>query len=487
MKNKANLKANFVYNICYQVLTILLPLITTPYIARVLGAGNQGVYAKTHSLANYFFLFALLGVNNYGNRAIARVRDNQENTDRTFWEIYSFQLFLSVLMTAGYMLFCLRYTGDERLIYLLQGFYVLSALFDVNWFCYGLEQFKLTTIRSTVIRLGILAAVFVFVRQRSDIWIYTLIQSVSYLLSAMAIWPYVLRHTHFVRPTLRGIRQHILPNLTLFWPVIAVSLYNIMDKLLLGSMSTNEEVAFYSNAEQIVTIPTLLILALDNVVMPRISNSVANQEHGRAQELMNSVMMFAMLFASAMAFGIAGVSDVFTPWFYGAGFERCGYFVLLLAPTILFRGWAGALRTQFIIPTGRDRIYVISLTAGAAVNLILDLLLIPRMAGVGAIIGTLAAELAVAAVQFAMCRRDIPLRKYLRDGLAFILVGGAMYFLVVAVKSLGLSVVPTLLIQILAGAVVYLLLSCVYMIRIAHEPVLVNEALKTLRIQKRFR
>ena len=486
MQKKSRLHVNLIYNVSYQLLSILLPLITSPYITRVLGAGPLGLYSKSHSVANYFFLFALLGVNNYGNRAIARVRDDKSVTNRSFWEIYIFQALMSFLMSAGYILYCFLFTGSERYIYLLQFFYVFSGLFDVNWFCYGMEQFKLTTIRSTVIRLAILAGVFLFVHDASDLPAYTFILSMSFLLSALAIWPYVLRNTRFVRPTWAGIRKHILPNLKLFWPVIAVSLYNIMDKILLGAFSTNEEVAFYANAEQIVTLPTLLLLALDNVVMPRISNSLARNETEKAQTLMNQVMMLAMLFSSGMAFGIAAISDVFAPWFYGQAFTRCGYFILLLSPTILFRGWAAALRTQFIIPTGRDRIYIISLSAGAAVNLVLDIALIPGLAGVGAIIGTIAAEFSVAFIQFFMCRKDIPLKTYLKNGCAFILIGLIMYVCVVSFKSLSWHPVPTLLMQVFAGVLLYMILACAYMIKIAREPALVNEGLKILRIRKRF-
>ena len=482
---RSNLKINFAYNMFYQVLILILPLITAPYIARVLGANSGGIYSKTHALANYFYLFAILGVNNYGNRSIARVRDDRNKTSKTFWEIYFFQAIMSIVVFILYVLFCLCFENENKFIYILQSFYVLSGLFEINWFCFGLEKFKLTTIRSTIVRLVVLIAVFTFVHKKEDLWIYTLILSLSFVFSSLSVWPFVMKHVDFKKPSWESIKQHIKPNLMLFWPVVAISLYNIMDKILLGMFSSNEEVAFYSYAERIVTMPTTLILALDNVVMPRMSNIFAKNDTKQANELMNYVMLFAMFMASAMTFGLAGVSDVFAPWFYGNEFIRCGYFIFLLAPTILFKGWAGALRTQFIIPTGRDRIYIISLTIGAAVNLILDLTLIPSMNGVGAIIGTLAAELSVAMIQFVMCRRDIPIRMYIKNGTAFILIGIVMYVCVEASGTIGLPALPTLILQIAIGATVYVLLSSGYMIA-TKQPVLVNEGLKLLRIKHRF-
>ena len=485
-RKKSVIKINFVYSLMYQILTLILPLITAPYVSRVLGANLLGAYQTTHALANYFYLFTLLGVNNYGNREIARIREDRTERSRTFWEIYSFQLMTSVVVCSLYVLFCLFFESEYRTIYILQGLYVFSGALEVNWYCYGMEKFKLTTIRSMLIRIATLIAVFVFVRDRSDLAVYTAILSTGLVLSAIVVWPYVLKSVDFIKPTWKGIARHIKPNLILFWPVIAVSLYNIMDKLLLGHFSTNEEVAFYANAERIATIPVTMILALDNVVMPRMSNIFAKQETEKARELMSYVMLFAMFMSCAMAFGLAGVADVFAPWFYGSEFTRCGFYLFLLSFTIIFKGWAGALRTQYIIPKGKNQVFIISLTAGAVVNLILDFLLIPSMDGIGAIIGTIAAEASVAIIQFVMCRKEVPMREYLKNGISFTAIGLVMFFCVRAVTLIGLGALPTLLIQIVFGAIIYVGLAFVYMI-LTKQPYLINEGLKTLRIKYRFK
>lgn len=258
---------------------------------------------------------------------------------------------------------------------------MVSSAFDINWVCFGLEKFKLTTVRSTIVRLCMAAATFLFVNNSNDLWIYTFILSFGNFIAALAVWPFVLKHFHFVKPSWPGIKQHIKPNLVLFWPVIAVSLYNIMDKLMLGMFSTVEEVAFYTYAERITQIPNTLILALDNVIMPRMSNLYANNNKEQTRSLMDNVMLFAMLMAASMAFGLAGVAPVFAPWFYGEAFARCGLFIVMLCPIIVFKGWAGALRTQYIIPAHKDNVYIISLSSGAVVNLIINFLLIPQFNG----------------------------------------------------------------------------------------------------------
>lgn len=488
MAKTPGIKKNFIYSISYQILNIILPLITAPYVTRVLGAKGLGVYSKSQALAQYFLLFAMLGVNNYGNRAIARVRDNREELSRTFFEIYSFQFLTAIISTGIYWIYSLYLPSDNRLIYMMQVFYVMSGILDVNWCCFGMEKFRLTTIRSMTVRIITAIAVFTLVNSRDDLWMYTFIISFGHIISTVVIWPFIRRHIDYIKPSWKGIRRHIKPNLVLFWPVIAVSLYNIMDKLMLGWFSEDEEVAFYTYAERIVTIPTTLILALDNVIMPRMSNLFASEgKSEKIKYLMDNVMMFAMFMSAAMGFGLAGVADVFAPWFYGSAFTRCGYFIILLSPVIIIKAWAGALRTQFIIPTGRDKIYVVSLTSGAIVNLILNALLIPRMNGVGAIIGTLAAEFTVCFIQFFCCRKEIDIKNYLINGIAFCIIGAIMLIAVEALSHISSQAVVTMAVQVSCGAVVYILLGCLYMIKVRKNPTLVNEGLKLLRIKYRFK
>ena len=191
------IKKNLIYNVTYQILVIILPFITAPYISRVLGAHNVGVYSYTQAFANYFYLFAMLGVMNYGNRTIAAVRDDFEEIKRRFWEIFSSQFFAGILVSIVYVIYCIYFVTENRLIYYVQFFYVISGVFDVNWFCFGLEKFKFTTIRSVLVRLGTVAAIFLFVKERSDLVVYTTILSVGNLIAAIAVWPFVLKYLGF--------------------------------------------------------------------------------------------------------------------------------------------------------------------------------------------------------------------------------------------------------------------------------------------------
>ena len=276
--NSDSVTKNFLYNVTYQLLLIILPLITTPYISRVLGSGGVGTYTYTYTIANYFVLAAMLGVKNYGNRSTAAVRDSRQLLSRTFWEIYGLQFLCSAVVLAFYLIYILAFVRENRLIALIQGIYVLSGLLDISWLFFGVEQFRITVTRNIVIRLINLACIFLLVKDRGDLWIYTLIMTLGIALSQGYLWLYIRRIVDWYRPKLRDLRRHVLPELILFVPIIAVSLYTMMDKVMLGAMSTMNQVGFYEGASKILNIPLGVITALGTVMLPRMSNLAAKRK-----------------------------------------------------------------------------------------------------------------------------------------------------------------------------------------------------------------
>ncbi|MDD7305114.1 MAG: oligosaccharide flippase family protein [Peptoniphilaceae bacterium] len=457
-----SLKKNIIYNSTYQILLIILPIITSPYISRVLGAKNIGIFSYSQAFANYFYLVAMLGVKNYGNRTIAKVRDNDKELRINFWEIYFFQILFGIFVSLIYIFIVYFYIKVNKSVYYFQLFFILSGVFDLTWCYFGLEEFKSTTVISMFIKIIDVIAIFIFVRDVDDLKIYTFLICFAMIFNQIVLIPYILRKIPFLMPTIKGIKRHIIPNLILFIPVLAVSFYNIMDKLMLGIISTNTEVGFYTYAENITQIPNTLILSINNAVMPRMSNLAKKKDSGNSLKLINILMLLAMFISSGCAFGLLSISNTLIPWFYGKEFERCAIFVMLLSPIIIFKGWAGVLRTQYIIPNNKDRIFIISLFIGAIVNIVINFLLIPQFEGIGAIVGTFAAEFAVCFVQFKMVYKEIDVLKYLKDGIAFIVCGVLMSIVIILMGYLNINKIVNMFLQILFGGIIYTALSYIY-------------------------
>lgn len=458
-----NLKQNFSYSFIYQFLIIVLPLATTPYISRVLGPEGIGVFSYTSSIASFFMIFAMLGVKNYGNRTIAKNRDVKETLSRNFWNIYILQLVTSLLIISLYLLYILIFVEEFFWIATIQSLLLISAAMDITWFFFGLEKFKITIVRNIIIRVLSVLLIFVFVNDKSDLWIYTLIMAGGTFLTQLSLWPLLKKDVYFIMPTINVMKDHFKSNLILFIPVLAISIYKIMDKIMLGNMADISQVGFYENTEKIINIPMGVIIAVGSVMLPRMSNMAAKGEIKKSKSYIETSMFFIIIISSGMTFGIAGVAEVFAPIFFGEEFSETGILIILISPIILFISWANVIRTQYLIPNNRDKTYISSVVIGAFVNFTINIALIPKYGALGAVIGTVAAELSVALIQTLMIKRELEVTKYFKRGIPFLIYGLLMFICIKSVELLTLNNYYILIIQLISGALIYLTLVAVHL------------------------
>ena len=450
------LKENLIYSIIFQVVAFITPLITSPYLSRVLGADGIGIYSYSHAFANYFFLFAMLGVNNYGNRAIARVKGNRKQVSHTFWQIYYMQLILTVIVGFAYLAFCFFFQPKiYRLIFLMQGLQVLSVVTDINWFAFGLERFKLTTIRNLVVKALTILSIFLLVKTPGDVWKYSMLLGVGTIGGLLVVWPLVHRETDFERPQIKQIFSHVKPNLILFLPLLATSIYQNMDKIMLGNMVNQAAVGYYTYAENILNIGISFITAICTVLMPRISNMMSNEKEDRAAALVEKAFHYTCVLEIALCFGCIAIADRFVPLYLGEGYTETAGLLKLLAAMIFLSGAANVLRMSFLIPKGFDRLYVIAIIAGAGVNLIGNLLLIPRLGAKGASIATLCSYATVLLIQMVGTKKFFPYVKWTIRLIPYVAIGLCMYFLIRFVDGLPLNGWIALLSEIVIGGITF--------------------------------
>lgn len=458
----SSIKRNFSYNFIYQILTLGFSLITSPYIARVLGPEKSGIYSYTYSIANYFYLFAMMGVNNYGNRSIAMARDHKEELSRTFSGIYALQVVHAICASLLYMLYLCVIVKEDKLVAAIQLIYLVASTFDINWLFFGLEKFKLTVTRNIIIKLLTLIGIFLFVHDERDLYLYTLVMAGSYLLSTLALWPYVKRDVKLVRVSRQEIFAHAKPMFVMFIPVVAISIYNVMDKVMLGAICSKSQVGYYDYSERIMQIPTALISALGTVMLPRMSNLAKNGNIEKSREYIAKSMQFILFLSFACTFGIAGIAPVFAPVFLGEKYTACIVLIITLAPIAVFKAWANVVRTQYLIPNGKDKDYVISVVLGAAVNVVINLMLIGKLQALGAVIGTVIAELVVAIYQTIAAKDALQIRLYIHNGWFYAVGGIIMFFSVHFIgRELGNKVI-TLVLQVIVGGSIYIIISFLY-------------------------
>lgn len=458
------MKKNIAYQTTFDVISMVIPLLTSPYLSRVIGAEGLGIYSYHYTITYYFNLLAALGMRNHGNRAIAKCRDNQKELDATFSNLFAIQATTSVICLILYIAFTLLISKpSERLYNIIMLLQVISSLFDISWFYFGTENFKFTISVNAIVKALNFIAIFVFVKTRDDLWLYFIVMSLGILISQITLWIPLKKYVSIVKPQFSKMSLHFKPLFVLFLPTIAVSLYKYMDKIMIGIMSNKSQLGFYENAEKVTTLPLTIIASFGTVMIPRISNMLANNEQKDSIRYTKASSLYIMALAYALAFGFASTGHVFAPVYWGDEFALSGSIIMSLSITIPFISFANIIRTQYLIPNERDKEIVISSTFGAIINLIINTLLIPSMGAKGATIGTIAAEITVCCIQCLSVRKNIPLWEMFRQSIPFLIFGGTMFAIVYWIGETHPTTVFTLFTQILLGILIYCVESVIYL------------------------
>lgn len=464
---KRSVKANFAYQATYQILLILIPLITTPYLSRTLQAQGVGTFSYSQAVASYFVMFAMLGMSTYGVREIAAAGDNSEQRSKTFWSAYFSQLITGLIACIAYVCYMLFFDPAGGLIIaLVWGFYIISAPLDVSWLLFGVEEFRIPTLRSIITKLATLVVIFGFVHEPSDLWIYCLAISGSFFANQVLIWPFVHRYVDWIRPTWSEVARHFKPNCVLFIPVIAISLYTSMDKILLGQLAGMQQAGFFEYSEKLSKMPMAVVTALGTVMLPRMTAELSAGRRESALVLLEESVWAMLAMAMALAFGIAAIAPEFAPVFLGDEFASCDSIMIILAIIIPIISATNIIGRQYLVPTGRDSRYTASVCIGAIVNIGVNLTLIPTIGAMGAAIATVAAEASVLFVQAISVRSELPLYRYVKNALPFFVIGMIMAAVVRFAANymnerLGLTAFG-LGLEILVGVVVFVVLSLIW-------------------------
>lgn len=453
---------NFIYNSIYQLLLYIIPLILTPYISRTLGAEQIGVYAYTYSIVYYFMLATMLGINNYGSRSIAKNSTNKEKISEIFSEIYGLQLRVGMLMLIIYNFIILFIFKEYTTLSLIHNLFLISSILDINWLYFGIEKFKVTITRNVIIKILSMILIFVFVKNPDDLWIYTLIMALSNFISQVYLFVVLRKYASLKFVRSKKAFSHLKNCLVLFIPVLAYGIYRVMDKTMIGAISTTTELGFYENSEKIINIPISFLTAMGTVMIPYMSKKSKDIEE--INKKLNSSFELCFCFMIPMIFGLIAIADDFSVIYFGNEFEKCGIIIKCLVPSILFATIANVVRTNYLIPFEKDRIYVISTIIGAVINLLLNLLFIRKFGALGACIGTVAAEFSVMLYQLIRVRNDIDILKMFKILCKYLFKGLIMFVIIFIIGKFINNIYIKLISQILIAVTIYFLLCRKYII-----------------------
>lgn len=449
---KNSVAKNYIYNLTYQILVLILPLITTPYISRVLGAEGTGIYSYTISITTYFILFGTLGISMYAQREIAYVQDKVKERSKIFWEIIVVRF---ITLSLSMILFYLTYArnGEYSMYYRILLLEILANCFDISPFFQGMEEFKKIIVRNLIVKMVSIISVFLFIKTENDTNIYLLIYALSTFLGNISLWFYLPKYIHKVPFKELQLLKHIRPTIVLFVPQVATQIYTVLDKTMIGNMVADKaEVGYYEQSQKIVKMLLTIVTSLGTVMLPRIANKFANGKKEEIKENIYQSFEFVYFLAIPLTCGVISVAPIFIPLFLGQAFEKSSILTSIISPIILIIGLSNVIGTQYLLPTKKQKQFTISVVAGAFCNLILNGMLIPKLLSIGAAIATLLAESVVTLVQFYMIRNEFSIIKIVKKSKDYLLAGIGMLILnFLCQKLLLTNVKPVIQLFILVG------------------------------------
>lgn len=410
MENKEkSLKKNFCMNAILTMSQFIFPLITFPYVSRILLAEGTGKVSFATSIISYFAMFAQLGIPTYGIRACAQVRNDKKKLSKTAQEIFIINIIMSIL---AYIVFFIALCNvprlkDEKTLLIIVSATIFFNAIGMEWLYKALEQYTYITIRSVIFKFIALIAMFLLIHQQSDYIIYGAIS--IFASSASNIFNFFNVHKYIsLRPVGEyNFKQHLKAVSVFFALSCAATIYVNLDTVMVGFMKTNVDVGYYNAAVKIKTILVSIVTSLGTVLLPRASYYV---EHGLKEDfyritkkainfvflVATPLMLYFMFFAKEGIFFLSGNT-------YGGAIVP----MQIIMPTLFFIGLTNIMGMQILVPLGKENIVLYSEIVGAVVDLAINYILIPKYASAGAAIGTLVAEIAVWIVQYIYLRKQI--------------------------------------------------------------------------------
>ena len=406
-----SIKKNYLYNILLSISKVIFPLITAPYVSRVLEPDGVGLFNFANTYAGWFTLFAALGIPYYGIREVAKIKDDVAEQTKFLSEIISISV-IATLLCSFIMFLTLLFIpqlNENYIIFLVSGIILYTTPFKVDWFFQGKEEFVYITFRSLIIKTLSVFSLFLLVHEKSDLLIYVALNATAEVLNEL--WNFLKLYQSGIHPyfTFSG-SHHIKPLFILFSSSIAISVYTILDTLMLGFMADYNEVGYYNCATHLSKALVPIVTSLAAVALPRVTKLKEDKNWDEINGLMNKSFSIVSFLSFPIAFGVLVVAPVFVPLFFGEQFYGTIIPLQIIIFTVVAIGFNNLTGIQILLGFGLDKAFLYSLLTGTVSNFTLNLLLIPYYGASGAAISSVFAETLILGVMLVFIYKNTPIR-----------------------------------------------------------------------------
>ncbi len=445
---------NYLYNLSYQILIIILPIITVPYVTRIFTSEDLGNYGFYNSIVSYFSLFAMLGIGIYGTKQIATARD----VSSTFWNIYVIQVAASILSLLVYIIVIYSIPQMSGIIPLILGITLFSKMIDISWLFAGKEDFKKIILRNAMVKVAGVISIFTFIKSREDLYLYIFLIVIFDFLGQFVMW--IPAKKFIKRPSFdtKIIKKNLHPIVLLFLPQVAISLYVVLDRTLLGLLGSYSDVGIYEQGQKLTSILLTVVSSLGAVMLPRVANLLSERKKKEAQNMVRFSFILYNLIIFPMIFGLIAINEVFVKLFLGQNFQDVKYVLYIIVFNIMFIGWTNILGYQVLVVRNKNKEFMLSTTIPAFVSVAVNIAVIPFFGYIGASITAVIVELLAFTIQWYYCRNIINKNLLFNKDLAKIICSSLVMFgaVMLCKITLGLDGIIGLIVYLAVGGISYL-------------------------------
>lgn len=457
MKNKVSIKKNYIYNLINSLLTVIIPLITAPYLSRVLGVDGIGIRSYTLSIVSNFILIASMGIASYAQREISMNRDDKYKYSKITYEIGILRVITTIIVTVLYVIaFVLPiFNRENNVIYAILMLNIIANMLDFSWFFQGMEDFKKISLVQSITKVLSVIFTLTLVKKQSDIAVSVLINSMVLILNS--IIPFFALKKYCCKVNIKDIKlkKHFKECMIYFVPAIAVQVYTVMDKTMIGMFSTTTENGYYEQADKIVKISMSVVTSINIIMRSRMSYLFKNEDINGAKELIGKSLNLFCLSAYPITFGIISISKQLVPIFFGPEFDKTATIINILSPLVIIIGISNLIGTHYLTPKGKQKTSNKCLITGACVNLILNLILIRKLGSIGAAIASIIAESVITILYLKNAKEIINIIEIIKKSKNYLIASVIMFIFIYVCKIFIKDNIIGLFIQIIIGIVVY--------------------------------
>jgi len=459
-KKPTSIKVNYIYSLLNKLIAVLVPILVTPYLARVLEPDGNGVISFVSSISSYFILIANIGIETYGQRVIAIHRDDSAYLKKFFWEITILRLILTVICLVPYgVFFVSSFNKSNNILYAIFAITIFSVIFDFTWFFQGVENFRILAISNIVTRIVYVVLVFVTVQEKSDLALAAGLSVLNMVLPFFISLPFLFK---YLKGKIEGKIKpftHFKECMVYFIPTVAVQIYTVLDKTMIGLITHSDfENGYYEQAEKLAKLPLTLITSLFVIMRARVSYYYSQEKYDNIKDLINKSANVAFGCSIPIMMGILAIAPTLVPVYLGDGYEKCILLLYIFSPLVPIISLSNLIGTHYYTPFNKQKISNIFLILGAVLNVGLNAFLIYFLQSVGATIASVCAELLITILYVVFARKFINPKIFVKVGYKYVIASMVMFVPVFLMDYYLPETMGILFAEIGVGIIVYFIM-----------------------------